>query len=606
VVFDLRLNPELHRMRALVIVICAAVFGCSGTLSAEEPAAKSQKIAPAWSEAQSAEILDRTLRLELPFATGVLSEAEQAALKELLGAGERMHAIYLDQKHPQALAARAWLVAQPDRPDLDDLFELFNGPIATTLDNERKPFLTVAEETPARNFYPQGLTREEIEGFLEKNPGRRAELLDSRAVVRSADPQTVRSVLATLDRHPVLDTLHPGLRARIEGSKTYLAVPYSVAWADDILFIYERLNAAAAHVAEGNPAFARYLRLRARDLLTDDYEGGDAAWVSGVFTGNLNAEIGSYETYDDPLLGLKTGFALSILQRDVARSRELESAIAGLQAIENLLPYDRHKEVRARIPVGVYNVVADFGQARGTNTATILPNDSYLVRQYGRTILMRSNIIRHPELNAESQGAFNAAVAKAHAGDLDEDGAFYRTLWHEVGHYLGVDQTADGRDLDVALGDTADLLEEMKADLASLTAAAYLREQGLYTDEQLRSIYASGIRRVLQKSRPRRDQPYQIMQLIQWNWFLEEGLLSFSDGRLSIHYERYPAAVSSLLREVLAIQSKGDAAAANAFVDKWTGWDESLHGVVAKNMKDAERFRFTLVSYEALKGPARN
>ena len=96
------------------------------------------------------------------------------------------------------------------------------------------------------------------------------------------------------------------------------------------------------------------------------------------------------------------------------------------------------------------------------------------------------------------------------------------------------------------------------------------------------------------------------MQLIQWNWFLEEGLLSFSNGHLTIHYDRYPAAVKSLLGEVLAIQLEGDGVAANAFVDQWTEWDENLHGVIAKNMKEAERFRFTLVTYEALDSARRN
>jgi hypothetical protein len=594
-------------MRAALAIVFVSVLACNAApTAADGQPATPAAIAPAWSEAQSGEILDRTLRLELPLAPGVLTEAEQAALKELLAAGERMHALYLDQKHPQALAARAWLERQTDRSDLKDLFELSNGPIATTLDNERKPFLTVSEETPTRNLYPAGTSRDALDAFLASHPRRRDELLDARALVRRAVPPTIKAALAALDRHPVLDTLHPGLRARIANADTYVGIPYSVAYADDMLFIYDRLNAAAAHVSDGDPAFARYLRLRARDLLSDDYEGGDAAWVSGVFKGNLNAEIGSYETYDDPLLGVKTSLAFSILQRDVARSDELQHAIAGLQAIENLLPYDRHKEVRARIPVGVYNVIADFGQARSTNTATILPNESYLVRQYGRTILIRSNIIRNPKLSAEGQRAFDSAVAQENVGDLDEDGEFYRVLWHEVGHYLGVDETADGRDLGVALGDTADLLEEMKADLASLTAAAYLHEQKVYTDRQLRSIYASGVRRVLQKSRPRRDQPYQTMQLIQWNWFLEEGLLSFSDGHLTIHYDRYPAAVQSLLAEVLAIQLKGDGAAANAFVDQWTGWDENLHGVIAKNMKDAERFRFALLTYEALDGARRD
>jgi hypothetical protein len=342
------------------------------------------------------------------------------------------------------------------------------------------------------------------------------------------------------------------------------------------------------------------LRLRARDLLADDYEGGDAAWVSGRFTGHFNAQIGAYETYDDPLYGVKTFFALSLLVRDQQRSNELSGALEDIQRVEDALPYVHHRRVRSDIPVGVYNIVADFGQARGTNTATILPNESYLAQQYGRTILMRGNILLNEELFAETERAFAAAVVDEQAHDLTPEGGFYRTLWHEIGHYCGVAVTSDGRDLDTALQDAADLYEEMKADLVSLTSARVLHDRGRLTDAQLRAIYASGIRRVLQKNQPRRDQPYQTMQLMQWNWFLDKGALSFENGRLRIHYDRYPAAVESLLHEVLAIQYNGDRSAANAFVTRWTQWRPDLHEVIAQRMRQAERTRFTLVTYAAL------
>ncbi|HVV31718.1 MAG TPA: hypothetical protein VHC73_00715, partial [Vitreimonas sp.] len=120
---------------------------------------------------------------------------------------------------------------------------------------------------------------------------------------------------------------------------------------------------------------------------------------------------------------------------------------------------------------------------------------------------------------------------------------------------------------------------------------------------QLRAIYASGIRRVLQKNKPRRDQPYQTMQLMQWNWFMDKGALHFENGRLRIDYARNPAAVESLLHEVLAIQRNGDHAAANAFVDRWTSWRTDLHEVIAHNMRASERTRFALVTYAAVPGP---
>jgi hypothetical protein len=108
---------------------------------------------------------------------------------------------------------------------------------------------------------------------------------------------------------------------------------------------------------------------------------------------------------------------------------------------------------------------------------------------------------------------------------------------------------------------------------------------------------------MLQNNRPRRDQPYNTMQLIQWNWFLDKGVLRFDPASrtLAINYARYPAAVESLLGEVLALQHVGDKAAADRFIDRWTTWDDSLHGAVAKNIRDQQRWRFRIFRYGALK-----
>ncbi len=545
-------------------------------------------------------VLQRTQRLRLAPDLSALTPGEHAAVRELLAAGERLNRIYMQQRHAQAIPAADYLAHHPELAKQRDLFWMNIGPIATTLDNTREPFLTVEAETPAKNMYPPGTTQAIMDAFLAAHPERRADILDDRTVVWAANAANLQRALRTLDRYPALETLHPGLRARLRAQQTYLSVPYSVAYAEDLYFVAARLNAAADDVATADAAFARYLRLRARDLLADDYEGGDAAWITGRFTGHLNAQIGAYETYDDSLYGVKTFFALSLLVRDQARSSELNGALEDIQRVEDALPYDHHRRVRSDIPVGVYNIIADFGQARGTNTATILPNEAYLAQQYGRTILMRGNILLNDEIFAETERAFAAAVVDDQAHDLTPEGGFYRTLWHEIGHYCGVNVTSDGRDLDAALQDSADLYEEMKADLVSLTSARILHDRGRLTDAQLRAIYASGVRRVLQKNQPRRDQPYQTMQLMQWNWFLDKGALSFENGRLRIHYDRYPAAVESLLREVLAIQYNGDRNAANAFVTRWTQWRPDVHEVIAQRMRQAERTRFSLVTYAAL------
>jgi hypothetical protein len=443
---------------------------------------------------------------------------------------------------------------------------------------------------------------------MAAHPAERADLLNVRTVVRRATDANVMADLATMEANPWIRVLHPGFAARVESledrpaADDYYAAPYAATYAGRLLRVQALLREAAEAVADEDRDLAAYLRLRADEMLTSSYEGGDAAWVSGQFV-NLNAQIGSYETYDDALYGVKSFYSLSLLARDRARSDELAAALTDIQAIENSLPYSRPKTVRSQIPVGVYNIVADFGQARGTNTATILPNDADHARKYGRTILLRYNVMTAPELFEGARSRFCAAVAEAHCPELSMAGNFQRTLWHEIGHYLGVDRTDDGRTLDDALGALSNLYEEMKADLVSLFSAERLHEEGHYTDRELREFYAGGILRVLQAGQPRRDQPYQTMQLMQWNWYIERGLLALENGRLTIRYDRYPDAVESLLREVLAVQAAGDPARAEAFVGEWTGWDEDVHGVVARAIRGAAGGgRYWLVRYGALDG----
>jgi hypothetical protein len=482
---------------------------------------------------------------------------------------------------------------------------LNQGPIATTLDNKREPFLPVEPTVPGKNVYPWGVTSEQIESFLKTHEEKRPAILDGRTVVRQATDINLKEDLERLKKYPALDLLHSQFRKEVEQliaqqtSTGFYAVPYSIAYADELTKVFQLLNEAANAVQKEDEEFARYLRNRARDLLSNDYESGDASWITGRFK-NLNAEIGSYETYDDELYGVKTFFAFSLLLKRDQETIALRQALKGLQALEDSLPYENHKKINEDIPVGVYDVIADFGQARGGNTATILPNESYLARRYGRTILLRANIMREPNLFQRTSGSFAAAVGPEAAKDLTSDGNFYRTLWHEIGHYLGVDRTSKNQTLDAALQDTANTLEEMKSDLVSLYVAEALHKQGYYSNELLRSVYASGILRVLQNNQPRRDQPYQTMQLMQWNFFLENGLLTFDGKRLNIHYDQYHEVVEKMLEKTLAVQYSGDKTAADQFIDQYSRWEESLHGRVAKNIRDQQRYRFSLFHYAAL------
>ena len=561
-----------------------------------------------WTEAQSREIMNKTATVRLAPDLSALTPNEQAALKDLYEVGAIMQKLYESSRHFEARKAYEDLrvldvkLGQPKRTqNLLDLYRLFQGPIATTLDNKRVPFLPVSPQSPGRNVYPIDATRQEIDAFLAAHPGMRAEILDERSVVRRASKRELGTDIGTLNAFALLRQLHPGLLERLRGmlqapdEKVFYAVPYAVAYPDDLTRAYNLLMRAAATIAPSDEEFARYLRNRGRDLITNDYESGDASWVTGRFK-RLNAQIGAYETYDDALYGVKAFHGMSILLLNEPATTELRRALGGLQTIEDALPYDAHKRVRDDIPVGVYHVIADFGQARGTNTATILPNDPLFSRRYGRTIMLRENIMKNPELFAADQRVWHAATADAHKNDLAAEGNFQRTLWHEIGHYLGPDRDKQGRTVDVALEDYADAVEEMKSDLVSLFAHHRMNSPAL------RAIQASGIRRTLQNVQPRADQPYQTMQLVQFNWFRDKGLITADPktARLTINYDRYNEAVTSLLREVLRMQHEGDKAAVAAFFQKWTTWTPELHEKLAARIREAQGARFRLVRYATL------
>ncbi len=559
-------------------------------------------------------ILQKTATLRLAPDLSRLTPGEKAAVEHLLQVGGIFQRLYEDARHPAAEGERNRLLDEARTPgatesDAARLFRLFQGPIATTLDNRRIPFLPVAAETPGKNVYPEGITAAEVESFLAAHPEERAAILDARTVVRRATAEALAADLDTLQRVPLIAGLQPFLAAKLadlaehpDRERLY-AVPQSVAWARPLATAYLALQHAADAVEADDAEFSGYLRNRGRDLLSNDYESGDAAWVTGRF-GRLNAQIGSYETYDDALFGVKAFPGMSLLLRDEAATAELGKSLGSLQTIEDALPYAPHKRVRSEIPIGVYEIIADFGQARGTNTATNLPNDPLFSRRYGRIILMRENILKNPDLFANAERRWNAAIAPDSRSALAADGGaggFQRTLWHEIGHYLGPELTSDGRGLDQALQGWADAVEEMKADLVSLFAFERLAAAKLASPERLAAVRASGILRTLNDNRPRRDQPYQLMQLVQFNWFLDQGLLTVdASGQLKVHDAKYAATVASLLQKTIALQLAGDPAATEAFFTRWTDWKTDLHEAIAKRMRDAQTTRYNLVRYAAL------
>lgn len=565
-----------------------------------------------WPAEEARRILDKTLTFRLETDLGGLSPAERLVLDRLVAVGQILDDLNAEQRHHQALAARRELrklherLGEPARTaDLLDLERLFQGPIATTLENDLVPFLPVDPWTEGKNVYPWAIERDEIETHLAAHPEDRPSVLGLHTVVRRSSPAALKRDLATIRAHPELALLHPGLVPSLEARAAQptrhalYAVPYSVAWPGPMVDASGLLAEAAVAIDAERRDLATFLRLRAIDLLSDDNEAGDAAWVRGD-VGRIDAVIGAYETYDDDLFGAKAFFGLTLFLRDEAATASLRRAMGDLQEIEASLPYDSRRRVRTDIPAGSYDVLAAFGQGQST-AAEILPNDPDLMRKYGRKILVRRNLYTHPDSLARARARWEAAMERDFHGDLSPEGRYQQVVWHEIGHYLGPETDREGRALERQLEDDAAPVEELKAELISQYAAHRLEELGHVSPEEVRGIAAGGLFASLRPVRPIRSQPYPTLWLMEFNFFLDRGLLIYEDGKVGIRWDRHDSTVKELLGEVLAIQESGSKQAAATFIERWSGWDER-HAALAASIRDAERYRYSLPTYGLLDG----
>src|SRR5215203_3420076 len=197
-----------------------------------------------WPIEKSQPLIDKTQTIRLSGDLSKLTEGERKAVAKLIEVGQIFQKLYEEQRHPEALSSYRALEqldkrtgSTPATQNLLTLYRLFQGPIATTLENKREPFLPVDSLKPGKNVYPWGITKEAI-------GEKREDLLGLRSVVRSATAKNLKEDIAKLNKYPALQTLHPRLLAELHqlGSaaknNSVYSVPYALAYADELMKAY--------------------------------------------------------------------------------------------------------------------------------------------------------------------------------------------------------------------------------------------------------------------------------------------------------------------------------------------------------------------------------
>src|SRR6476646_2045813 len=226
--------------------------------------------------------LARFRRVRMPFQSTGLTARERKLVEKLVDASRYLEEIFWRQIDPDALTLYQSLATSKNPKDQKLRRYLWINASRFDLLDQNKPFVGNAPIPPGRGFYPQGLTREQIEQYVKEHPEKKAEIYNPTTVVRWHGDQ-------------------------LEG------LPYHIAYRSFLEPAARDLREAASLSAD--PAFANFLRLRADALLTDDYFKSDLAWVD-LKDPKFDIIFAPYETYSDGLLGVKATYGGAVLVRN--------------------------------------------------------------------------------------------------------------------------------------------------------------------------------------------------------------------------------------------------------------------------------------------------
>ena len=233
--------------------------------------------------------------------TSFLNAEERQVVNLLILASEQMSLIYRAQRDANWKGTRAAIEKDSDKLKLE-MFDRYYGPWDDLADN--RPFFGDAKMPEGAGFYPTDLTKEAFDAYLVANPSEKASLTSPYTIV-------VR-----------------------DGAKLK-AIPYSVAFKTELTEAARLLNEAAAITT--NASLKKFLTLRAKAFLTDDYFASELAWMDLEGT-PIEVAIGPYEVYTDRLHGQKTAFESFVTLKDPAESAALAKYKRYLRDMEANLP----------------------------------------------------------------------------------------------------------------------------------------------------------------------------------------------------------------------------------------------------------------------------
>ena len=392
--------------------------------------------------------------------------------------------------------------------------------------DENKPFVAgIGEKPKGANFYPADMTKEEFENWKDPNKASQYTL-----VVRNAD-------------------------------KSLKSVWYHDAYADKIKKASDLLL-KAADLAE-DAGLKKYLTLRSKALLTDEYFESDMAWMD-MKTNTLDLVAGPIENYEDELFGYKTAHEASVLVKDKEWSVKLAKYAAMLPALQKELPCD--PKYKKEVPgtssdLNAYDILFYAGNSNsgGKTIAINLPNDEKVQLAKGSRRLQLKNAMR-AKFDQILVPISDVLIDPTQRKNIKFDAFFGNVMFHEVAHGLGIKNTITGKgNLRQALKEQYSGWEEAKADVVGLWMVSWLIGKGELTGITVEDAYVTYMAGLIRSVRFGAGEAHGKANMMCFNFFEDKKAFSRNaDGTFKVDIEKTRQAINEWSAFILSIEGEGD------------------------------------------------
>lgn len=391
--------------------------------------------------------------------------------------------------------------------------------------NGNAPFVDgVVEKPKGANYYPADMTKEEFE---------------------EADIENKASIYNFVRRD--------------ENGKLY-SIPYHKQFEKEVKDV-SNLLLEASKLAD-NEGLKKYLELRAKAILNDEYQASDLAWMD-MKTNTLDIVIGPIETYEDQLFGNKASHEGYVLIKDQEWSERLAKFSAFLPELQKGLPVDasyKKETPGTDSDLNAYDVVYYAGDCNsGSKTIAInLPNDEEVQLQKGTRRLQLKNAMR-AKFDKILLPISDVLIDESQRKHITFDAFFANTMFHEVAHGLGIKNTINGKGtVRTSLKEHSSALEEGKADILGLYMVQQLHKKGEIT-EDIKDNMVTFMAGIFRSVRFGASSAHGKANMIRFNFFKEkEAFTRNEDGTYKVNFDKMETAMEELSNIILTLQGNGD------------------------------------------------